>query len=101
MIRRSRLQPVRSYARLGQFAEARLWIAEAVSSVKSRNEYWCNSFILHTAGEIELLSNELNIGKALAYSNRLPLRRRSNVPSPGNCAPRGKLPYSGANKRSA
>ena len=56
-----------SYARLGQFAEAKHWITEAVSSAKSRNENWCNSFILHTAGEIELLSNELNIGKALAY----------------------------------
>ena len=61
------MQPVRSYARLGQFAEAKHWITEAVSSAKSRNENWCNSFILHTAGEIELLSNELNIGKALAY----------------------------------
>ena len=54
----------RAYAGLGQFEDAWRSVSEAIFSVETTKERWCEADIHQTAGEIALMSPEPNKVKA-------------------------------------
>jgi predicted ATPase len=60
----------RAYAELGQFDDAWRSIAEAITTVETTKERWCEAEVLRTAGEIALKSPEPDAAKAEAYFAR-------------------------------
>jgi predicted ATPase len=64
------LHLTRAYAELGQFDDAWRCIGEAMTAVETTKEKWCEADIHRIAGEIVLLSPELNAAKAEAYFER-------------------------------
>jgi class 3 adenylate cyclase/predicted ATPase len=57
----------RAYAALGNFEGARRSIHEAITTVETTNEGWCEAEVYRTAGEIMLLTPERDAAKAEAY----------------------------------
>ena len=57
-------------AELGQFDDAWRCIGEAMKMVEKAKEKWCEADIHRVAGEITLLSPELDAAKAEAYFER-------------------------------
>jgi predicted ATPase len=60
----------RAYAELGQFNEAWGSIAEALNATEATEERWCEAEVHRVAGEIVLMSPELETAKAEAYFER-------------------------------
>jgi predicted ATPase len=58
------------HAKLGRFEDAWRSIAEAVSTMKTSKEVWCEAEVNRIAGEIALLSPEPDAAKAQAYFER-------------------------------
>jgi predicted ATPase len=54
----------RAHAELGQFGEAWRHIDEALKTIETTGETWCESDIHRTAGEIALLQPDPDLGKA-------------------------------------
>jgi predicted negative regulator of RcsB-dependent stress response len=59
-----------AHADLGQFDDARRCIDEAMTTVETTKERWCEAEVNRTAGEIALLSSESDAAKAQAYFER-------------------------------
>ena len=59
-----------AYARLGQFDDARRCIGEAMAASEATGESWCDADIHRLAGDIVVLSGELDMAKAEAYFER-------------------------------
>ena len=59
-----------AYARLGQFDDARRCIGEAMAASEATGESWCDADIHRIAGDIVVLSGELDMAKAEAYFER-------------------------------
>jgi predicted ATPase len=57
----------RAYAEFDQFDDARRCIEEAMTSLKTNKEKWCESEVHRTAGEITLMSSERDVAKAEAH----------------------------------
>jgi class 3 adenylate cyclase/predicted ATPase len=57
----------RAYAELGQFDNSWRCVDEAVTGVQTNKDKWCEAEIHRTAGEIALMSSDLNAVKAEAY----------------------------------
>ena len=60
----------RSYAELGQLDDAWPCIGEALASIETTKERWCEAEINRVAGEIALASAQPNVAKAEAYFER-------------------------------
>ena len=78
----------RAYAELGQFDNASHCIGEAMTTVQTTKERWCEAEVHRIAGEIALMSPSRMQLKRKPISSAL---SRSRVPSkrnPGNSAPR-------------
>jgi predicted ATPase len=60
----------RAHAELGQFDDACRWIGEAVMTMETTKEKWCEAEIHRTAGEIALMSPEPDAAKAQAHFER-------------------------------
>ena len=60
----------KAYAELGQFDDAWRCIGEAMSAVATTKERWCEAEVYRTAGEIALLSSQLDAAKAEGYFER-------------------------------
>jgi predicted ATPase len=60
----------RAYAELGQFEEAWRCIGEAMTTVETAKEKWCEAEVHRVAGEIALMSPEPDAVKAEAYFER-------------------------------
>jgi class 3 adenylate cyclase/predicted ATPase len=60
----------RAYAKLGQFDDAWRCIGEALTTVETTKERWCEAEINRIAGEIVLMSPEHDEAKAQAYFDR-------------------------------
>jgi predicted ATPase len=60
----------RAYAELGQFDDAWRCIGDAMTTVETTKEKWCEADIYRIAGEIVLLSPQPDIAKAQAYFER-------------------------------
>jgi class 3 adenylate cyclase/predicted ATPase len=60
----------RVHAELGQFEEAWRCIGEAITAAETTKEKWCEAEIHRTAGEIALMSPELDAAKAEAHFER-------------------------------
>ena len=60
----------RAHAELGQFEEAWRCIGEAMTSVETTKEKWCEAEVHRVAGEIALMSPEPDAAKAEAYFER-------------------------------
>jgi predicted ATPase len=60
----------RAYAELGQFDHARRCISEAMTAIETTKQSWCEAEVHRTAGEIALMSPELDAAKAEAYFER-------------------------------
>ena len=60
----------RAYAKLGQFDDAWRSIGEAVTTVETTKERWCEAEVHRVAGEIALKSPEPDAAKAQAYFER-------------------------------
>ena len=58
------------YARLGQFDDARRCIGEAMAASEATGENWCDADIQRIAGDIVVLSGELDTAKAEAHFER-------------------------------
>ena len=72
----------RAYAKLGQFDDAWRSIGEAVTMVETTKERWCEAEINRMAGEIALMSPELDTAKSEAYFERaLTVARRQQAKS--------------------
>jgi class 3 adenylate cyclase/predicted ATPase len=72
----------RAYAKLGQFDDAWRSIGEAVTMVETTKERWCEAEINRMAGEIALMSPELDTAKSEAYFERaLTVARRQQARS--------------------
>ena len=59
-----------AHAELGQFDEAWRRIGEALTTMETTNEKWCEADVYRTAGEIALKSPERDVAKAEAYFER-------------------------------
>jgi predicted ATPase len=59
-----------AHAELGQFEEAWRRIGEAMTTVETTKEKWCEAEVNRTAGEIALKSSEPDVAKAQAYFAR-------------------------------
>ena len=59
----------RANAEIGQFDAATRCIGETMTSVETAKERWCEAEVHRIAGEIALLSPELDASKAEAYFN--------------------------------
>jgi class 3 adenylate cyclase/predicted ATPase len=59
-----------AYAKLGQFDDAWRSISEAIASVETTKELWCEADIHRIAGEVALVSPTPNSTKAEAYFER-------------------------------
>src|SRR5262249_40093252 len=57
----------RAYAELGRFDDAWRCIDEAMTTVETRKEKWCEAEVQRAAGEIALISPEPDAAKAQAY----------------------------------
>jgi predicted ATPase len=60
----------KAYAELGQFDDALCCIGDATSAAATTKEMWCEAEFYRTAGEIALLSSELDAAKAESYFQR-------------------------------
>jgi predicted ATPase len=60
----------RAYAELGQFDDAWRCVGEAMTTVETTKERWCEAEVHRTAGEIALLAREPDAAKAEAYLER-------------------------------
>ena len=60
----------KDYAELGQFDDAWRCIGEAMTTVETTKEKWCEAEIHRTAGEIALMSPAPDTAKAKAYFER-------------------------------
>jgi predicted ATPase len=60
----------KAYSELGQIDDAWRSISEALTAVEATNERWFEAEVHHTAGEIALMSPELDAAKAEAYFER-------------------------------
>lgn len=60
----------RAYAEFDQFDDAWRCIGEAITSVKTTEERWCEAHIYRTAGEIALITREQDVAKAEAHFER-------------------------------
>jgi class 3 adenylate cyclase/predicted ATPase len=60
----------RAHAELGQFEEAWRCIGEAMTAAETTKEKWCEAEIHRTAGEIALMSSEVDATKAEAHFER-------------------------------
>jgi predicted ATPase len=60
----------RAYAELGKFDDASRCIGEAMTTVETTNETWCEAEVYRTAGQIALLTPEPDAAKAEAYFER-------------------------------
>jgi predicted ATPase len=60
----------RAHAELGQFEEAWRCIGEAMTTVETAKEKWCEAEVHRVAGEIALMSPEPDAVKAEAYFER-------------------------------
>ncbi len=76
-----------AYAKLGQLDEAWRCIGEAISTTEATKERWCEAEVYRMAGEIALLSSELDAAKAEGYFQRALAVVRQQKPNPGNSAP--------------
>jgi predicted ATPase len=66
----------RAYAEFDQFDDARRCIGEAMTSLKTKHERWCESEVHRTAGQIELMSPERDAAKAeVHFEHALALAR--------------------------
>jgi len=59
-----------AYAALGRFDDAERCIDEAMTTIGTTQERWCEAEVNRTAGEIELLSSNPDAAKAEAYFER-------------------------------
>jgi len=60
----------RAHAELGNFEDAWCSICEAMTTVKTSKERWCEAEIYRIAGEITLLASESDAARAEAYFER-------------------------------
>jgi predicted ATPase len=60
----------RAYADLGNFGDALYSIGEAITTVETTKERWCEAEVYRTAGEIALLSPDPDAAKAEAHFER-------------------------------
>ena len=60
----------RAYAELGQFNDAWRCIREAIATVETTKERWCEAEVHRVAGEIALKSPEPDTAKAESYFER-------------------------------
>jgi predicted ATPase len=60
----------RAHAELGKFEDAWCSIGEAMKTVETSNERWCEAEVHRTAGEITLLAPEPNAARAKSYFER-------------------------------
>ena len=60
----------RAYAELGQFADARRCISDAMTAMEETKQLWWEAEVHRMAGEIALLSPERDATKAEAYFER-------------------------------
>jgi predicted ATPase len=60
----------RAYAELTRYDDAWRYIGEAITLVETTKERWCEAEVYRTAGEIALLSSELDEAKAEGYFQR-------------------------------
>jgi predicted ATPase len=60
----------RAYAELDQFDDAWRCIGEAMTTIETTGERWCEAEIHRIAGEIALMSREPDVTKAEAYFER-------------------------------
>jgi predicted ATPase len=60
----------KAYSELGQFDDACLRIAEAMTAMETTKEKWCEAEVNRIAGEIALLSLEPDASKAQSYFER-------------------------------
>ena len=60
----------RAYADVGQFDDAWRCIGEALTTVQTTKERWCEAEVNRVAGEIALMSPEPDAAKAEAYFER-------------------------------
>ena len=60
----------RAHADHGQFDDATRCIGEAITAMETTKETWCEAEVNRVAGEIGLLSPELDVAKAEAYFER-------------------------------
>jgi predicted ATPase len=60
----------RAYAELSQFDEAWRSIADALTAIKMSRERWCEAEVNRIAGEIALMSFDLNVTRAEGYFDR-------------------------------
>ena len=75
----------RAYAEIGQVDEA--WrISEAMTTMQTSEERWCEAEVNRIAGEIALKSRKPDAESRRISSAHSPLRVNSK-PSPGNSAP--------------
>jgi tetratricopeptide (TPR) repeat protein len=56
-----------AHAELGNFDDAWHCVAEAMSAIRTTRETWYEAEVYRAAGEVALLSRELDAGKAEAY----------------------------------
>jgi class 3 adenylate cyclase/predicted ATPase len=63
-------QLARAHAKLAQFQEAWRCIGEAMTAVGTTKEKWCEAEICRTAGELTLMSPELDTAKAQVHFER-------------------------------
>ena len=72
----------RAYADLGQFDDAWRSIGDALTTIETTKERWCEADIYRTAGEIALKSRKPDAAKAEAYFERaLTVARKQQVKS--------------------
>jgi predicted ATPase len=60
----------KTYAHLGQFDEAQRYIGEAITTIETSKETWCEAEVHRVAGEIALMPRRPNAQKAEAYFER-------------------------------
>jgi class 3 adenylate cyclase/predicted ATPase len=60
----------RAYADIGRFDDAWCCIGEAITTIKTTTEWWCEAEVHQSTGEITLLSSQANAAKAEAYFER-------------------------------
>jgi predicted ATPase len=60
----------RAHAELGEFDDAWRRIGEAVTTMETTKEKWCEAEVHRTAGEISLMSAKLEAAKAEAHFDR-------------------------------
>lgn len=70
----------RAHAALGQFAEARRCLGDALRALETAKEAWCEADVLRIAGEIEMMSPRPDMAKAEAsFEKALAVARRQRA----------------------